>query len=379
MVNPPFGTLNFFIVLFPLLIIAGIAGLRGKSLGGYSFACTLLMLFLIFGDSTAQASMLAVFWAAEFGVVRLYLAARSRGRGEWVYRGALLLSVLPMVLSRSLNGWALLGVSYMTFRAVQMIIEIHDGLITKFTLFQFTSFLLFFPALSSGPVDRFRAFLRDLERRPGPGEYETLLRRGIFRLFQGMAYKFIAALLIHDCWLGAIPAEPTFISSIEYMYAYTLYLFFDFAGYSRMAVGTGNILGIQVAENFDMPFISTDMRDFWNRWHMSLSFWFRDFLYTRFVMKALRGKWFASKYTASYLGFLLTMGAMGLWHGVTPFYIIYGLYHGALLAASDFFDRKYEGYRNFRKSGPGQAVSVLVTFHFVCFGFLIFSGYNFRG
>ena len=72
-------------------------------------------------------------------------------------------------------------------------------------------------------------------------------------------------------------------------------MFFDFAGYSAMAIGTGYILGIRVPENFNKPFVSTDMKDFWNRWHMTLSFWFRDFLFSRFMMLAIKGKWFASR------------------------------------------------------------------------------------
>ena len=92
-----------------------------------------------------------------------------------------------------------------------------------------------------------------------------------------------------------------------------------------MAIGTGYILGIQVPENFNQPFFSVDMKDFWTRWHISLSTWLRDYVYTRFVMAALKQKWFKNQRSASYLGYILTMMTMGLWHGLAPHYLVYGL------------------------------------------------------
>ncbi len=104
----------------------------------------------------------------------------------------------------------------------------------------------------------------------------------------------------------------------SYMYAYTFYLFFDFAGYSAFAVGFSYLFGIHTPENFNRPFLSRDIRDFWNRWHMSLSFWFRDHIYNRFVFTALKNKWFKDRYTASYVGYVITMALMGLvaWHSL---------------------------------------------------------------
>ena len=84
------------------------------------------------------------------------------------------------------------------------------------------------------------------------------------------------------------------------MYAYSGYLFFDFAGYSAFAIGFSYLLGIQTPENFRRPFLSVNIKEFWTRWHITLSFWFRDFVYMRFMLAAIRGKWFRSKYTAAY-------------------------------------------------------------------------------
>jgi len=152
-------------------------------------------------------------------------------------------------------------------------------------------------------------------------------------------------------------------------------LFFDFAVYSAFAIGFSYMFGIHTPENFNRPFLSTSIRDFWNRWHISLSWWFRDHVYSRFVFSALKGHWFKNKYLASYLGFILSMGLMGVWHGTAWHYIIYGLYHGMLLVATDWFIR-FNKQKKILNGGLWiwQAASIFLTFNLVCFGFLIFSG-----
>ena len=141
------------------------------------------------------------------------------------------------------------------------------------------------------------------------------------------------------------PSRRDSCRSLSYMYAYTLYLFFDFAGYSAFAVGFSYLLGIRTPENFDRPFLARDIRDFWNRWHMSLSFWFRDHIYNRFLFTALKGRWFRSPQLASSAGYLLTMGLMGLWHGTALHFLAYGLYHGVLLAVTSTLDRRFKSNR----------------------------------
>ena len=129
------------------------------------------------------------------------------------------------------------------------------------------------------------------------------------------------------------------LTCVSYMYAYTFYLFFDFAGYSAFAIAISYLLGIRTPENFNLPFLAPNIRDFWNRWHISLSFWFRDHIYMRFLLAAAKGKWFKNKHTASYIGLFLTFGIMGVWHGTEWYYILYGIYHASLLCGYDSFAR----------------------------------------
>ena len=162
------------------------------------------------------------------------------------------------------------------------------------------------------------------------------------------------------------------------MYAYSLYLFFDFAGYTSIAVGTSYILGIRMPENFNKPFLSKDMKEFWTRWHISLSKWFGDYIYSRFVLNSMRNKRFKNRFIASHVAQLLTMFIMGVWHGLNLFYIIYGFYQGLALVGTDIYQRKSQFYKNHKKEKWFQYIQVVVTFHIACFGLLIFSGYLFK-
>ena len=163
------------------------------------------------------------------------------------------------------------GISYLNFRTIQMVIEIYDGAIKEVKISKMLYFMLFFPTLSSGPIDRSRRFEQDLEKQISRKEYiEEYLLPGIKNIVMGVGYKFVIAFLINTYWVSRIPKDMSFINIVSYMYAYSLYLFFDFAGYSLFAIGTGYIFGIQVPINFDKPFISKDMKEFWTRWHISL-------------------------------------------------------------------------------------------------------------
>ena len=157
-----------------------------------------------------------------------------------------------------------------------------------------------------------------------------------------------------------------------------MYLFFDFAGYSLLAVGTAYLFGVRIPDNFRYPFISRDMREFWDRWHITLSHWLRDYVFTRFIFQATRRKWFHTRLTRASIGFLLNMLLMGAWHGLTIHYLAYGLYHGLWLAATEIYQKKSSFYKKHRDQIWYQGISWLVTMQLVMLGFLIFSGHLIR-
>ena len=116
------------------------------------------------------------------------------------------------------------------------------------------------------------------------------------------------------------------------------------------------------------------MKDFWNRWHITLSNWFRDFLFSRFMMASIRGKWFNDKLVGASIAFIINMLVMGIWHGIGINFILYGLYHGVLLSVTEIYQKKSKFYKKYKKNTIYKLVSWFLTFNFVMFGFLIFSG-----
>lgn len=372
----PFSGLLFFYLLFLGLLPAVVLGLLGKKLHYYGIFLCAAMLVIVFWQN-GQLAALALFFLWEMALCCLFWRLPKRTRP--LLWAAVILALGPLGLIKlgevlqPFSLFRLMGASYMSFRAVQVLLDIYDGRLQKLRPVALGYFLLFFPAVSSGPIDRYRRFLSDLDRPPDREHYRTLLAQGIWKLAGGCVSAVVISGFIQQYWLAALPASG-FGATLSYMYGYTFYLFFNFAGYSSVAIGAGYLLGIQMPENFNQPFLSVDMKDFWSRWHISLSTWLRDYLYSRFVMKSLKQKRFSNPRTASYLGYVLNMMAMGAWHGLQPQYLLYGVYHSALMCLNEVLDLHCKSFRSFKNHGAGQVVCVLVTFHLFSFGLLIFSG-----
>ena len=281
--------------------------------------------------------------------------------------------LVPVLAPGTLLGF--LGISYVTFRALDVVIGLRDGLIRSLSPFLLFSYLFFFPAISAGPIDRYRRFGADWQRQRTRAEFIQDLDGAVHRIFRGFLYSFIIAVLIRRYWLDPAAAGTGVLNTVSYMYAYSAYLFFDFAGYSAFAIGISYLFGIHTPENFNRPFLASSIRDFWNRWHMTLSFWFRDHVYMRFVLAATKGHWFKDRYLASYLGLLLTFGLMGVWHGLALHFIVYGLYHAALLIGYEIFERWNKQRRLWGEGLLWRGLGVVLTVNAVCFGLLLFSGY----
>lgn len=388
----PYENSWFFIwMLVPLVpaVLLGLLGVSGRIRSLWLIFSTLFMLWVIYRPVTSLFQAGGFFlWA--YIIVHFFLRfkrserAKERKNLQKIYYLALLLAILPLALVKlnplaaSFSIWqsplGFLGISYVTFRTAGTVIEIRDGLIKEVRFLDFFSFVLFFPTLASGPIDRYRRFLGDLEKKLTRKEYCESLADGIDHLFRGFLYKFIIAYLINRHSLAWLNTLHTWTATVQYMYSYSLYLFFDFAGYSAFAVGVSYILGIRTPENFNKPFISKNIKDFWNRWHMTLSYWFRDYIYMRFVLDSAKKKRFKNKYASAYVGFLLLFGIMGIWHGTALRYIVYGFYHAGLMIGYDWIERKNKTYHFWKKGWAWDGLAIVVTAHFVFFGFLIFSG-----
>lgn len=378
-----FGVLLYVAVPALLLGVAGLCSWRGVIL--VASVAMLLPSYLdvrevLPGVEIREVWVVAGYALFQWGVGVGFLCLRRWTARRWPFHFAVALALLPLIAVKYVPGTALqidaafLGISYVTFRSLDAIVCVQDRLIAKLPFGQYLAYLFFFGTISAGPIDRYRRFETDWKRRRTREEFLQDLDGAVHRVFRGFFYKFIAAALVKRYWLDVAAAGSGPWSTLSYMYAYSLHLFFDFAGYSAFAIGVSYLFGIHTPENFNRPFLARNIREFWNRWHVTLSWWLRDHVYMRFVMAATRGRWFRSRYLASYLGFFLAFGLMGLWHGAAVHYLLYGAYHGALLSAYEAFARWNKG-RNLWRDGPlWRAAAVAVTFNCVCFGFLLFSG-----
>jgi membrane protein involved in D-alanine export len=383
----PYANFTFFgIMLFAVMptLILGIMGLTGRY---WVFCVTLLYLIgqysgalaLTPGLSVPALVIVAGYAAYEWLLASTLLSARRRSKSSATFYAVLLLALAPLATTKFVPlvsphaEFGFLGISYVTFRILDILYCVHDGLITSLSVPEFFTYLFFFPTISAGPIDRYRRFAVDWKRVRSRQDFLLDLDTAVPRIFRGFLYKFILAALIKRFWVDRATGN-SLAETISYMYAYSLYLFFDFAGYSAFAIGLSYLFGIRTPENFNRPFLATNIRDFWNRWHITLSFWFRDHVYMRFLIAAAKGKWFKNEQIASYLGYFLAFGLMGLWHGTEQHYIIYGVYHACLFTLYDLFSRWNKQRQLWQTGRFWRLASILVTFHLVCFGFLIFSG-----
>ncbi|CAM1671800.1 hypothetical protein SMID22_21650 [Streptococcus mitis] len=365
---------EFFLLLFVVLLIGFVVNFFEKRKDYYILALSLLFAGAIYGKSRAMMVYLLVFVVYQYFLVFLAQKIEAKRLKSLVF-----LSILPLVLNKvfaltSLHLLAFIGISYMSFKTIQIMLEISDGLIKeKISIKDYLQFLLFFPTVSAGPIDRSRRFLKEINEVMPRKEYLELAGDGVYRIVLGLLYKVVLSTYVYQMLL-ALNNTGTVVYSIKYMYLYTLYLFFDFAGYSLMAVGSSNILGIQTPMNFNKPFLSVDIKDFWTRWHITLSTWLRDFVFSRVLMQVIRKKWFKNRLHNATYAYMVNMLVMGFWHGLSVSYIVYGFYHGVLMAGFEVYQKKSNFYKKNKNKNWYKLLSWFVTMNLVMLGFFIFSG-----
>ena len=394
----PYGNPQYFIYVIAATLPIFIGLFFKKRFAWYEVLVNLFFIVtMLVGGKTNQLGALGIYLCWEILLLLFYKHYRKSKDGKWVFYLVSFLSLLPIIFVKvqpAINGTqsllGFLGISYLTFRSVGIIIELRDGVIKDFTLWEFLRFMLFMPTFSSGPIDRFKRFNEDYKAIPEREELLDMLEQAVKYIMYGFLYKFILAHIFGHLLLGHVQtyalSQGGFfnIGTLGVMYVYGFDLFFDFAGYSMFALAASNLMGIKSPINFDRPFKSRDLKEFWNRWHMSLSFWFRDFVFMRLVMVLMRNKVFKSRITTSNVAYIINMLVMGFWHGVTWYYIAYGLFHGLGLVINDAWIRKKKTINKERKAKGldpipdnrwTKALGIFITFNTVMLSFLIFSGF----
>jgi alginate O-acetyltransferase complex protein AlgI len=251
-----------------------------------------------------------------------------------------------------------LGISFFTLTQIMYLVDVYQGLNGPIGLFDHATVVSFFPYVSSGPIVRAKEVADQL---PQPDVDVDRARRGLYLFALGLAKKVVLADTFATVASTGFAAAGT-LSTVEawaFALAYSFQIYFDFSGYSDMAVGSAALLGFEIPQNFDAPYRSTSISEFWQRWHISLSRFITNYLYT----PILRSFGKATLRTSAVATFL-AMGIAGFWHGPAWTYIIFGLLHGAALAVNQVWKKKK------LKLPPGMGW--LATFLFVVVAFVVF-------
>jgi D-alanyl-lipoteichoic acid acyltransferase DltB (MBOAT superfamily) len=267
-----------------------------------------------------------------------------------------------------------LGLSFITFRSLSYVIDVYRRT-TKPTksYLEYLSFVAFFPTVIAGPLVRAKELL------PQFGERASLTSedggRAIFLIMLGLTKKIAIANFLANNLVDRVFDQPQLYSSVETLaaiYGYALQIYCDFSGYTDMAIGSAMLLGFKLPVNFNSPYRAHSLIDFWRRWHITLSEWLRDYVYTS--LGGLRKRRFNS-----YRNLVITMLIAGLWHGAAWTFVLWGGLHGLGLSVNHLWEARRRG----RKEKPRQqwwikALCVFTTFHFVCLGWVLFRAGSLR-
>jgi alginate O-acetyltransferase complex protein AlgI len=257
-----------------------------------------------------------------------------------------------------------LGISFHTFQSMSYVVDVYRGDQKAVrNPIDYALFISFFPQLVAGPIVRAREFFGDLYNWRPPSSQERL--RGTLLILFGLTKKMALAdqfAAIADSYFKNVAGNPGMLTAWSGVVAFAMQIYFDFSGYTDMAIGLAQILGFHFPVNFRRPYLAQSITDFWRRWHISLSRWLRDFLYI-----PLGGNRHGRLMT--YRNLMLTMLLGGLWHGASWNFVIWGGYHGALLS----LERIVAGKRAESKGWGGlYPFRMLLTFALVCIGWVFF-------
>jgi len=277
---------------------------------------------------------------------------------------------------------AWLGYSYVAFRLIHTLRDRQTGRLPALSLREHITYVVFFPSIIAGPIDRAERFVKDYRALPEKlGLDPARITEGLTRIGVGIFKKFVIAdTLAQGASLDAVTvaqADST-VGLWLLLYGYALRLFFDFSGYSDIAIGIGILFGVKLPENFNRPYLKTNITAFWQSWHITLSNWVRFYVFTPLSRFLLTRKPKPSPTLVILSSQMSTMIIIGLWHGVTVNFLIWGIWHGAgLFIHKQWSDRTRKWYRGLNdKPAQKRAWSVvgwLITFQFVVLGWVWFA------
>ncbi len=261
------------------------------------------------------------------------------------------------------------GISFYTFQTLSYTVDIYRGEIRPLRKWiDYLFYLSFFPQLVAGPIVRAKDFIPQIHRRPQLlkaeyGEALALIISGLIK--KAIIGDFIGANLVDQVF--AEPSRFTGIENLFATYGYAMQIYCDFSGYSDMAIGIALLLGFRFNINFDSPYQSGSITEFWRRWHISLSSWLRDYLYIPLGGNR-KGR------IRTYINLFLTMLLGGLWHGAALRFVLWGAIHGVALALHKLYLSTITrlGWRREKPLWIQRFLGQIITFHLVCFAWIFF-------
>jgi D-alanyl-lipoteichoic acid acyltransferase DltB (MBOAT superfamily) len=271
----------------------------------------------------------------------------------------------PILLSRIALP---LGLSFLTFRSLSYVIDVYRRTTSPTRNYpEYLAFVAFFPTVIAGPLVRAHELLPQFSQQPRLSDGEGA--QGIFLIILGLVKKIALANFLANNLVDRVFDQPQLYSSLETLaaiYAYALQIYCDFSGYTDIALGSAILLGFKLPPNFNSPYRAHNLIDFWRRWHITLSEWLRDYVYTS--LGGLR-----KRRINLYRNLIVTMLLAGLWHGAAWTFVLWGGMHGLGLS----INHMWETHRRKRKLKPRQdwwikAICVVATFHFVCLSWVLF-------
>jgi membrane protein involved in D-alanine export len=328
----PFSGINFFIIFFSFVLFLYLFKNILNKFISYSMVLFIAVILYIF-FCIPHADKILFFLIYVYVIYWIFVSNKYQ---ETIF--PMMLVAIPMIIHKIDVDplFKILGISYITFRTIQAIVDSQNY--GKLSFIEFASFLLFPTTLLAGPIDRSYRFQQDLQKG-----YENLtlsnFGKGWDILIVGVLFKFIFAGLVDNFWLSNIDEKSTMLfDMINSAYSYTVYLFFDFAGYSAMAVGLSIMIGINVPMNFNHPYLAPNPQDFWRRFHITLGSWLTDYFFKPLYkylhnFNVLKGRRLLIQNLAIIATFLL----MGMWNGFTWYFIFSGFLFGLYSAIHNIY------------------------------------------
>jgi alginate O-acetyltransferase complex protein AlgI len=353
----------------PLAVMVGV-GLAGVVVGGLSVGTRYIASLQRFAINLMLLVIIGLFVLIKTEPLAIGFSGWWRGQtGQDVSLAGLI----------DLN-W--LGFSYVAFRLIHTLRDRQTGLLPPLSLREYATYVVFFPSYTAGPIDRAERFVTDFRTLPEKiGLSAPRFLEGGTRIMVGLLKKFVIA----DSLAGGLALNPINAAQSDstlglwlLVYGYALRLFFDFSGYTDIAIGIGILFGVKLPENFDRPYLKTNITTFWQSWHITLSNWARFYVFSPLSRSLLSRKPKPSPMLIVFLTQMATMLVIGLWHGVTLNFVIWGVWHGAALFVHKIWsDRTRPWYRGLNdKPGQKRAWTLFawfITFHYVVIGWVWFA------